>query len=504
MSSSTHRPPTASQQTGGKGLASGKLGLFPSTVIGLASTAPLYSLAATLGFIVMAAGAQAPAALIVAFIPMCLTAFAYRELNTAIPDSGTAFTWASKAFGPRTGWMAGWGVMVAGVIVMASQTEVASKYLLLLIGDGSIAQNKTLVTAFGALIIVVMTWVSYRNVETGAWTQYLLMALQYAAIIAFCFGLYFAINAAPSLGLAFSWDWFNPFATDNPAGFIQAVLIAIFIYWGWDTCLALAEETKNPRTTPGFAALLSTVMLLVTYIGITVLAMLFAGVGTEGKGLANPDGAEDVFFALRTDALGSWGWLLVFAVAVSALATCQTTILPTARGTLAMGVYGALPKRFAVINTLFKTPSYSTVFTGAASLVFYVGMTIISGDILADTIESTSLAVAMYYAITSYACIWWFRSSLFSSARNLLLRFILPLVGGLMMAGVFLFSAVSMLDPEYGTTTVLGISGTFVMGVGSLAAGVVVMAVWSRMPAARDFFEGRSLNKDTPVLVPEH
>jgi hypothetical protein len=131
-------------------------------------------------------------------------------------------------------------------------------------------------------------------------------------------------------------------------------------------------------------------------------------------------------------------------------------------------------------------------------------MTIISGDILADTIESTSLAVAMYYAITSFACIWWFRSSLFSSARNLLLRFILPLVGGLMMAGVFLFSAVSMLDPEYGTTTVLGISGTFVMGVGSLAAGVVVMAVWSRMPAARDFFEGRSLNKDTPVLVPEH
>lgn len=504
MGSSTQsRPATAPEHTG-KGLASGKLGLLPSTVIGLASTAPLYSLAATLGFIVMAAGAQAPAALIAAFIPMCLTAFAYRELNTAIPDSGTAFTWATKAFGPRTGWMAGWGVMVAGVIVMASQTEVASKYLLLLIGDGSIAENKPLVTAFGAVIIVAMTWVSYRNVETGAWTQYLLMALQYAAIIAFCIGLYFAIAAAPELGLHFSWDWFNPFASDNPAGFMQAVLIAIFIYWGWDTCLALAEETKNPRTTPGFAALLSTVMLLVTYIGITVLAMMFAGVGTEGKGLANPDGAEDVFFALRVDALGSWGWLLVFAVAVSALATCQTTILPTARGTLSMGVYGALPKRFSAISSLYQTPSYSTVFTGAASLVFYVGMTIISGDILADTIESTSLAVAMYYAITSFACIWYFRTSLFSSARNILLRFTLPLIGGLMMTGVFLYSAVSMLDPEYGTTTVLGTSGTFVMGVGSLAAGFLVMALWSRRPAARDYFEGRSLNEGTPVLVPEH
>ncbi len=462
---------TTTQQTSSppkltsKGLAAGKLGLMQSTVIGLASTAPLYSLAATLGFIVMAAGAQTPAALIVAFIPMCLTAFAYRELNTAIPDSGTAFTWAAKAFGPKTGWMAGWAVMVAGVIVMSSQTEVASKYLLLLIGDGSIADSKVLVTAFGALIIISMTWISYRDVETGAITQYLLMALQYAAIIAFCIGLYFAIQTMPELGLQFSWDWFNPFATDNPAGFVQGVLIAIFIYWGWDTCLALAEETKNPRTTPG---------------------------------------ADDVFFALRLDAMGSWGWLLVLAVAVSALATCQTTILPTARGTLSMGVYGALPKRFGVVNQAFKTPAYSTLFTGSASLVFYVGMTIISGDILADTIESTSLAVALYYAITSFACIWYFRSTLTQSVRNLFFRLLMPLVGGLMMSAVFIYSAISMLDPEYGTTTILGISGTFVMGVGSLALGLVVMGLWALRPGSRDYFAGRSLNRDTPVLVPEH
>lgn len=501
---STQQHTGSTAPAGSKGLAAGKLGLLQSTVIGLASSAPLYSLAATLGFIVMAAGAQTPAALIVAFIPMCLTAFAYRELNTAIPDSGTAFTWAAKAFGPKTGWMAGWAVMVAGVIVMSSQTEVASKYLLLLIGDGSIADSKVLVTSFGALIIIVMTWISYRDVETGAITQYLLMALQYVAIIAFSIGLYLALQTMPTLGLEFSWEWFNPFASDNPVGFVQGVLIAIFIYWGWDTCLALAEETKNPRRTPGLAALLSTVMLLVTYIGMTVLTMMFVGIGETGRGLSNPEGADDVFFALRLDAMGSWGWLLVLAVAVSALATCQTTILPTARGTLSMGVYGALPKRFGVVNEAYKTPTYSTLFTGSASLVFYVGMTIISGDILADTIESTSLAVALYYSITSFACIWYFRSSLTSSARNFFFRLVLPLVGGLMMSGVFIFSAISMMDPEYGTTTILGISGTFVMGVGSLAVGFAAMWLWSLRPDSKEYFAGRSLNRDTPVLVPEN
>ena len=87
----------------GKGLAAGTLGLWGSTVIGLASTAPVYSLVATLGFVVLAVGAQAPIAFIIAFIPMLFIAFAYRELNNAVPDCGTTFTWGTKAFGPWVG-----------------------------------------------------------------------------------------------------------------------------------------------------------------------------------------------------------------------------------------------------------------------------------------------------------------------------------------------------------------------------------------------------------------
>ena len=87
----------------GKGLAAGTLGLWGSTVIGLASTAPVYSLVATLGFVVLAVGAQAPIAFVVAFMPMLFIAFAYRELNNAVPDCGTTFTWGTKAFGPWVG-----------------------------------------------------------------------------------------------------------------------------------------------------------------------------------------------------------------------------------------------------------------------------------------------------------------------------------------------------------------------------------------------------------------
>ena len=117
-----------------KGLKSGALGLISTTVIATASVAPAYSIAATLVFVVLAVGLQAPAVAVLAFIPMLLTSIGYSELNKADPDCGTTFTWATRAFGPRTGWAGGWGIVAADVLVMASLAQVASQYVFLLFG----------------------------------------------------------------------------------------------------------------------------------------------------------------------------------------------------------------------------------------------------------------------------------------------------------------------------------------------------------------------------------
>src|ERR1700757_1583057 len=99
-----------------KGPKTGALGLVSSVVIGVASTAPAYSLAATLGFIVFFLGLQAPAVVGLAFVPMLLPAIGYKELNKADPDCGTTFTWATRAFGPTTGWLGGWGILAADIL----------------------------------------------------------------------------------------------------------------------------------------------------------------------------------------------------------------------------------------------------------------------------------------------------------------------------------------------------------------------------------------------------
>src|SRR5487761_71851 len=122
-----------------KGLKSGALGLISSTVIATASVAPAYSIAATLVFVVLAVGLQSPIIAILAFVPMLLTSIGYSELNKADPDCGTTFTWATRAFNPRTGWAGGWGIIASDVLVMASLAQVAGIYVFTLFGPGSVA-----------------------------------------------------------------------------------------------------------------------------------------------------------------------------------------------------------------------------------------------------------------------------------------------------------------------------------------------------------------------------
>lgn len=487
----------------GKGLATGTLGLWGSTVIGLASTAPVYSLVATLGFVVLAVGAQAPIAFIIAFVPMLLIAFAYRELNNAVPDCGTTFTWATKAFGPWVGWMGGWGVAMAGMIVLANLAQIASVYFWSLLGM-QFENNDWRVVVVAVFFIAAMTWVSWRGIEIGERIQNVLLSIQYLALAIFIIAAIwqFATGSAPN-PTPFSWEWLNPFAFTDWSAFIEAVLLAIFIYWGWDTCLALNEETKDPKRIPGRAALLTTVILLVTYVTVTIAAMMYAGLGEEGTGLGNEANADDFFLAIKDGLLGPFGWVLVVAVVISAVSSTQTTILPTARGTLAMGVYRALPAKFKDVHPEYKTPSFSTLVMGTVAILYYVGMTFISDNILQDSILSLGLAIAFYYAITGFACVAYFRKDLFRSARDFFFKGLLPLLGALMLTYAFVQSAIDMWDVDYGYTVLLGIGGTFVMGIGSLAVGIVLMFVWFLFPRSKPFFRGESLNRDTAVLVPD-
>ncbi|ARF59909.1 APC family permease [Streptomyces gilvosporeus] len=476
-----------------KGLRGGALGLFSSTVIGLASTAPAYSMAATLGVIVAVVGLQSPVVIVLAFIPMFLIAYGYKGLNQVDPDCGTTFTWAARAFGPHTGWLGGWGIVAADIIVMANLAQIAGQYGFQLIGAQGLAHSTLWTMVAGVVWIALMTWICYIGIEVSANLQKVLLTVEVVMLLVLAVTALVKVysGTAPGPSTPVAWAWFDPTRIRSLDVFTTGILTTVFIYWGWDSCVSVNEETADRTRTPGRAAVMSTVILLCVYLLVATSAQSFAGAGRTGIGLANPANSADVLSNLGTEVFGSGAGgqaltkLLILMVLTSAAASTQTTILPTARTTLSMATFKALPAHFARVHPRFLTPTWSTVGMGLVSIVFFVLLSRVSENLLADSIGSVGLMIAFYYGLTGFACVWYFRKVLLRSPRALWTKGIMPGLGGVMLLGFFVNACVVYAAPDYGSTSWTlpfpphwHLGGVFVTGIGSLVLGAVLMLVY--------------------------
>jgi len=156
---------------GAKGLRADALGLASSVTIGVASAAPAYSLAAVMGVLAASVGLHAPAALLLAFIPMLCTAAAYSAFDRVAPDAGNVFAWLWRTVGPRTGWITGWALIVANVVVMGSLGAIAGRYTFLLAGLNGARRSLPAVTIVGVAWIGVVTGICYVGMNVSARAQ---------------------------------------------------------------------------------------------------------------------------------------------------------------------------------------------------------------------------------------------------------------------------------------------------------------------------------------------
>ena len=506
-----------------KGLKSNALSLVSNIVIGVASTAPAYSLAATLGLIVVAVGVLSPTIVVLAFIPMLFVSIGYSELNKVDPDCGTTFTWGTRTFNPWIGWLGGWGIIAADVLVMASLAQVTGQYGFLLFGADGIGNNPTSewVLLVGVLFIALLTYVCYRGIELSARVQRILLTIEILALALFAVValVRVAVGHAPAGHLTPSWEWFNPLHGPSFSKVVGGLLLMLFIYWGWDTSVSINEETEDKTRNPGLAAIISTVLLLIVYFVVTFAAQAFAGVGTKGTGLANPDNYSNIFSGLGNAVFGT-AWygtiavkLLILMVITSAAASTQTTILPTARTTLSMAVYKSIPDAFGRVHKRYLTPTVSTLTMGAVSIVLYIAFNhLAGGNLIPDAVTAIGIYIAFYYGLTGFTCGWYYRKTLRRSRRDLWMKGILPVLGGLMLYFAMIWSVWQ--DWNYNNVQAQSytswhmpfpphsdVGGVFLIAVVAAAVGVVGMVLMRF--ASPTFFRGETLNRTTPTLVPE-
>ncbi|MFE2323340.1 APC family permease [Streptomyces sp. NPDC059385] len=485
--------PTAHAPAGA--LTPDAIGFLDALAIGLNATSPAYSLAAVIGPLVALVGVHAPGVMLASFVPMLLIASAFHFLNRADPDCGTTFSWVTRALGPSTGWLGGWAIAMTGVLVVGSLADVAVGFGLLAVGADGLADNTLVREALTVLLILLMSWLCVRGTEVSARFQNVLVLLQVLCLVVFAAVAVYRVYAGtgsldavrPAAG------WLDPFGAGGSA-LTGGLLLGVFAYWGWESAVNLTEETKDSANAPGRAGIWSTVVLLATYVAVAFAVVAYAGTAYLA---GRADSEEDVFAALAREVLGGWDWILLLAVATSALASTQTTIIPASRTALSMARRKALPAGFAHIDARRGTPSTSTWWVTGTAIVWYVVIHRISENALADSLTALSLLIAFYYALTGIACAVWYRRRLMRGPGPFLLLGAGPLLGSAMLIWLLVESVVDMADPgnASSSTAWFGLGAPLVIALFLAGAGVVLMLV--RRAASGAFWRER------PGVAPE-
>jgi|GEM_PF-91109 len=476
-----HTPPQASKTSDARKEG---LTLMQAIAIGVNNTSPAYSLASILGPMVALVGYATPIVLVLSFLPMALTSLAFLYLNRRDPDCGTTFSWVTRAIGVNPGFISGWVIAACGILLTGSLAETAVTYGLHLFGQQSLAENHAVIISGAAVVIIVMVGLSITLSESSIKLQSFLSFLQVGILIIFGF---FTVSAAWSHDLPpFSDKWLNPFH-NGVQPLVAAMLLGVFAFWGWEASTNLAEECRNPSD-GGKAGFLSTLILLGTYTLVAVSVVFYLADTDFGS----IEASELILIKMSGSVLGPFSFLVLLAVATSALASTQLALVPGSRAVLSMARRGVLPAKLGLMHPRFKTPYVSLTLLALMAVGFYVVVSAISKSAIIDTLSALGILVAFFYGATGLSCVVYYRRHVVRSLRGFLLVGMAPFVGSLILFGMLFLAIESLWDPGKSAigAPLLGLSPPLTIAALVFVLGIVALSV-SRMIFPAYFVKNR-------------
>jgi amino acid transporter len=145
------------------------------------------------------------------------------------------------------------------------------------------------------------------------------------------------------------------------------------------------------------------------------------------------------------------------------------------------------------VHPRYLTPHVATILMGVLSIAWYVGLTIVSENILFDSLAALGLMIAFYYGLTGFACTIYYRRELTRDLKTFILVGVAPLLGGVILGAIFVKSIIDLSDPansESGDSW-LGLGPPLVIGIFFLIMGIALMLWWRATAVGRDFFRRR-------------
>jgi len=415
------QPPGPPPGPGGRGLRANARRARDVVVMSLASSGPTQSIAVTLAAMLATVGYASFLPVLICFIPMLGIAIGYQRLNAWQPSAGATYSWVGRAVNPHAGFFAGWIMLMYYTIGTTSLTIPLGTYTLSFFSNAA-ANNKYDVALVGTAFNLLVLVVAALGIKLSARFQWGWAIFEYGLLIGFTIAAVIGIyggHLTHTVHVTSSW-----FTISGAGGFtalISGVLLAIFLYSGWDTAAYVGEEARGKQAGP--AAITSVALLFVIY-SVTMLA--FQGIAPNHVMQANA--ANILAFVGQRIGGSFWKNVMIVAVLGGTLASLQAAIVSSSRISFAMGRDRVFPRWFGSVSDKHRTPWNATILLGLLNVVFLWGSTLIGsiGRALNDIVSTLGLMAAIFYLLTAGTAVWYYRRSILANTGNLILGGILP------------------------------------------------------------------------------
>ena len=476
---------SSSQETTEHKLAPNVLGLFESVIMGIAGSAPAYSIAATTVTLAVTVGLFGPGELFYSGIAMFGVVVAFHYMGKHRQNAGATYVWVRNALHPILGYLAGWSLVTASIIFGLISTVPASTGLLsLFTNNDKIISNVHWTTLVGGIIFILMVGIIAYGIKFTAKAQIVMTVIELGLL--WVFDVLALLHHPHTHHFSWSWFSFNSIKSysipDNVIGTAQsfdpkyvaahglsAILVGAvsgaFFYWGWDVTANLNEETKDGDSTAGKGGIVGVLFVMFTFL-LTLVAinMVLSDATLASSGSILSDFAAVVM-------PGWFGKFIIVSVLLSTVATIETQMIQVTRTLFSMGRDATMPTSFGRVHKRFQTPLNATLFTTVFVLVFFIGSQFIKSvnDIANAGVAAIGIQICFYYALAAFSVIILYRRYLRRDIKTFILVGLWPA-----LSGIFLIAVLIKVIPTLSKLALY-------VGVGTVALGIIPMAIfWSQ------------------------
>jgi amino acid transporter len=436
-------------------LASETLGVFESAIMGIAGTAPAFSVAVTTAAIVASVGVLSVGSILYCGLIMFGIMLAFIHLSKITPHAGAAYAWVGQVFGEKWGFFTGWGLMVASVFFMVSASIPAATSTLVILAP-DLVESTDWVTLTAALWLTAVVVVVTKGIKHASYMQMILTGIETIVVFALIIGAFVQYGGQPAH--APSFIWFSPLEF-TPQLFATGALTAIFFYWGWDVTMNLGEETKTGRGTEIHASSKGAFWAMINLILFFIIMMIVVLIVLSDDEIAQAN--TNVLYAIANKLFPKpWSYLAVLSTILSTIGTIETQILQFSRSMFAMARDRMLHPRYATIHPEWQTPWVATL------VIWFLGILLLFSSsympsvkaILESSILAIGFQICFYMSLAGFACAWHYREKLKLGLYAAFSYVLWPLMAALFMVFIAIYSIPTFDE----VTNILGIGGIII------------------------------------------